>query len=224
MSALKSTAKRTAVAAVATAAVFLPATAASAQGIEIPEEGWEYSEKWDFVRDEYTEEYQEETVALLEEQFEDWTFTNGLEATRLQNYYIDGVNETPVQRKFRADFYVDQTGEGFETAIYLPGGITPGIQDVSEGEFDMHYILHCRETDTECGETELKDGTIVGWTTDGTYVEAAAFHPDGTVGWSWWGAGEWDGEVQVTPEQLTEFVAELDTEPVWDALESDSKS
>lgn len=31
------------------AAVLLPATAAAAQDPEIPAEGWEYSEKWDFV-------------------------------------------------------------------------------------------------------------------------------------------------------------------------------
>nr|BFF22109.1 hypothetical protein GCM10025732_00740 [Glycomyces mayteni] len=130
MSVVKSV-TRTAVAAAAAAAVFLPAAAASAQGTEIPEEGWEYSAAWDFVRDEYTAEFQSDVDDALASQFPDWTFDNSLEAVRLQNYYIDGVNETPVQRKFRADFWVGETGEGFETAVYLPGGLTPGIQDVS---------------------------------------------------------------------------------------------
>ncbi|GAA2266476.1 hypothetical protein GCM10009853_019610 [Glycomyces scopariae] len=219
MSAFK-TATRTALAAAAAAAVLLPATAAAAQGTEIPEEGWEYSEQWDFVRDEFTAQAQADTEDLLAEHFEDRTFTSGLESIRLQNYYIDGVNETPVHRKFRADFSVDGTGEGFETAIYLPGGITPGIQDVSDGgEFDGHYLLHCRESDTKCKERTLKDGTVVAYTTDGTYVEAAAFFPDGSVGWTWWGEGE-GGELPSTKE-ITNFVADFDTEPVWHALEND---
>jgi hypothetical protein len=220
MSALKSTAKRTAVAALAMAAVFLPATAASAEGKkEIPKKGWEYSADWDFVRDEYTESFQADVEEALESQFGDWTFDNSLEAVRLQNYYIDGENETPVQRKFRADFWVEETGEGFETAIYLPGGLEPGIQEVEDGEFDMHYLLHCTENDTECESTELEDGTVVAYTTDGTYVEAAAFYPDGSASWSWWGAFE--GPLQVTPEDVTALVLDLDTEPVWHALEND---
>ena len=165
--------KRSAIVAASAAAVFLPATAAAAGDPEIPAEGWEYSEQWDFVQDEYTAEAHEETTEQLNEHFEDWTFDASLEMKRLQNYYIDGENETPVQRKFRADFYVDQTGEGLETALYLPGGISTGIQDVTGGDdFDMHYLVHCRESDTECGEEELEDGTVVAWTTDGTYVEA----------------------------------------------------
>jgi hypothetical protein len=218
MSALTSTAKRTAVAAVAAAAVFIPATAASAQETEIPEEGWEYSADWDFVQDEYTESFQADVEEALDTQFGDWTFDNSLEATRLQNYYIDGENETPVQRKFRADFWVEETGEGFETAIYLPGGLTPGIQDAGE-EHDGHYLLHCSESDTACESTELEDGTVVAYTTDGTYVEAAAFYPDGSASWSWWGAFE--GPLQVTPEDVTSLVLDLSTEPVWHALEND---
>lgn len=216
--------KRSAIVAASAAAVFLPATAAAAGDPEIPAEGWEYSEQWDFVQDEYTAEAHEETAEQLNEHFEDWTFDASLEMKRLQNYYIDGENETPVQRKFRADFYVDQTGEGLETALYLPGGITPGVQDVSDGaEFDMHYLLHCRDTDTECGENELEDGTVIAWTTDTTYIEAAAFFPDGSVANVWW--GDMDGnEVDVTVEQITGLAADLDTEPVWEALEADNES
>jgi hypothetical protein len=214
------TATRTAFAAIAAAAVFLPATAASAQETEIPEEGWEYSEKWDFVRDDYTAEFQADVDDALATQFEDWTFDNSLEAVRLQNYYIDGANETPVQRKFRADFWVNETGEGFETAVYLPGGITPGVQDLTDGgEYDAHYLLQCRADDTECESTELADGTVVAYTTDGTYVEAAAFYPDGSASWSWWGAFE--GPLQVTPDDVTSLVLDLSTEPVWHALEND---
>jgi len=215
--------KRSAVVAVSAAAVFLPATAASAQDTEIPEEGWEYSEQWDFVRDEFTAETQSETEAVLADHFEDWTFESGLESVRLQNYYIDGEHETPVQRKFRADFYVDQTGEGFETAIYLPGGIENGIEDLTGGDPSKgHYLLHCTAADTECTETELDDGTVVAWTTDGTYVETAAFFPDGTVGWVWWGQGE--GDLQVSPEEIGALVADFDTDPVWKALEADTES
>jgi hypothetical protein len=216
--------KRSAVVVASAAAVFLPATAASAQETEIPADGWEYSEQWDVVRDEYTDEAQAETEELLAEHFEEWTFDNSLPMTRLQNYYIDGANETPVQRKFRADFYVDQTGEGLETALYLPGGITGGIQDVSGGaDFDMHYLLHCRESDTACEEVELEDGTVVAWTADSTYVEAAAFFPDGSAATVWW--GDMDGDaVDVTAEQIADLAANLDTAPVWDALEADSES
>lgn len=216
--------KRSAIVAASAAAVFLPATAAAAGDPEIPAEGWEYSEQWDFVQDEYTAEAHEETTEQLNEHFEDWTFDALLEMKRLQNYYIDGENETPVQRKFRADFYVDQTGEGLETALYLPGGISTGIQDVTGGDdFDMHYLVHCRESDTECGEEELEDGTVVAWTTDGTYVEAAAFFEDGTVATVWW--GDMNGEaVDVSVEQITALAADLDTEPVWEALEADSES
>lgn len=214
------TATRVAAAAAAAAVVFLPAAAASAQEAEIPEEGWDYSEEWDFVRDEFTAQHQADTEELLAEHFEDRTFTSGLESIRLQNYYIDGVNETPVHRKFRADFYVDETGEGFETAIYLPGGVTPGIQDVSDGaELDSHYLLHCKEGDTKCKTKELADGTVVAYTTDGTYVEAAAFFPDGSAGWTWWGEGE-GGELP-SAKEVTAFVADFDTEPVWHALEND---
>jgi hypothetical protein len=216
--------KRSAIVAASAVAVFLPATAAAAGDPEIPAEGWEYSEQWDFVQDEYTAEAHEETAEQLDEHFEDWTFDASLEMKRLQNYYIDGENETPVQRKFRADFYVDQTGEGLETALYLPGGISTGIQDVTGGDdFDMHYLVHCRETDTECGEEELEDGTVVAWTTDGTYVEAAAFFEDGSVATVWW--GDMNGEaVDVSVEQITALAADLDTEPVWEALEADSES
>jgi hypothetical protein len=216
--------KRSAIVAASAVAVFLPATAAAAGDPEIPAEGWEYSEQWDFVQDEYTAEAHEETAEQLDEHFEDWTFDASLEMKRLQNYYIDGENETPVQRKFRADFYVDQTGEGLETALYLPGGISTGIQDVTGGDdFDMHYLVHCRETDTECGEEELEDGTVVAWTTDGTYVEAAAFFEDGSVSTVWW--GDMNGEaVDVSVEQITALAADLDTEPVWEALEADSES
>ncbi|GAA1684858.1 hypothetical protein GCM10009830_35250 [Glycomyces endophyticus] len=215
-----STAKRTAVAAAAAAAVFLPAAAASAQGAEIPEEGWEYSEKWDFVQDEFTAQAHADTEDLLAEHFEDRTFSIGHESIRLQNYYIDGDNETPVQRKFRADFYVDGSGEGLETALYLPGGITPGIQDLTDGgDHDGHYLLHCSESDTKCKEKELRDGTVVAYTTDGTYIEAAAFFPDGSVGWTWWGEGE-GGELP-SAKEITNFVADFDTAPVWHALEND---
>lgn len=216
--------KRSAVVMASAAAVLLPATAAAAQEPEIPAEGWEYSEQWDFVQDEYTAEAQAETEELLAEHFEEWTFDNSLPMTRLQNYYIDGDNETPVQRKFRADFYVDQTGEGLETALYLPGGITSGIQDVSGGaQFDMHYLLHCGEEDTECAEVELEDGTVLAWTTDTTYVEAAAFFPDGSAAVVWW--GDMDGDtVDVTADQLACLAADLDTEPVWEALKADSES
>ncbi|NUQ88980.1 MAG: hypothetical protein HOQ43_11015 [Glycomyces artemisiae] len=214
------TAARAAMAAAAAAVVFLPATAASAQETEIPEEGWEYSEAWDFVRDEYTAEFQSDVDEALASQFPDWTFDNSLEAVRLQNYYLDGVNETPVQRKFRADFWVGETGEGFETAVYLSGGLTPGIQDRSNGEeHDGHYLLHCSAEDTECASETLADGTVVAYTTDGTYVEAAAFYPDGSASWSWWGAFE--GPLQVTPDDVTALVLDLDTEPVWHALEND---
>ncbi|WP_143015083.1 hypothetical protein [Glycomyces harbinensis] len=221
MSAFNSTAKRTAVAAAAAAAVFLPAAAASAQEPEIPAEGWEYSEAWDFVRDEYTAESQAQTDEALAEHFGDWTFDNSLETVRLQNYFLDGENETPVQRKFRADYYVDQTGEGFEVALYVPGGITDGIQDLTSGDpVDGHYLLHCSVGD-ECGETELEDGTVVGWTTDGTSIEAAAFHPDGSVATVWWGSFE-DDKLDVTVEQITDLAADLDTEPVWHALNADA--
>ncbi|MCC3763336.1 hypothetical protein K3N28_09655 [Glycomyces sp. TRM65418] len=216
--------KRSAVVAAAAAAAVLPAGAAAAQEPEIPAEGWEYSEQWDFVRDEFTAEAQDETEEALTEHFEEWTFAGSLPMTRLQNYYIDGENETPVQRKFRADFYVDQTGEGLETALYLPGGITDGVQDLTGGaELDMHYLLHCHEGDTECGETALEDGTVVAWTTDTTYVEAAAFFPDGSVATVWWGDMD-DDEVDVTVEQVTDLAADLDTEPVWEALKADSES
>ena len=46
--------------------MFLPATAAAAGDPEIPAEGWEYSEQWDFVQDEYTAEAHEETAEQLE--------------------------------------------------------------------------------------------------------------------------------------------------------------
>lgn len=169
-------------------------------------------------------EAHDETEEDLAEHFEEWTFDASLPMKRLQNYYIDGQNETPVQRKFRADFYVDQTGEGLETALYLPGGITTGIQGVSGGEdFDMHYLLHCREGDTECAEVELGDGTVVAWTTDTTYIEAAAFFPDGSVATVWWGDMDGD-EVDVTVDQIAGLAADLDTEPVWEALKADSES
>ncbi|RRS01240.1 hypothetical protein [Glycomyces terrestris] len=216
--------KRSAAVVAAAAAVLLPASAAAASLPEIPEAGWDYSERWDFVQDELTAEAHDETVEALAEHFEDWTFDSSLPMKRLQNYYIDGQNETPVQRKFRADFYVDQTGEGLETALYLPGGITPGIQDVSGGEDpDMHYLLHCRASDTDCGETELEDGTTVAWTTDGTYVEAAAFFEDGSVATVWWGDMDGD-EVDVTADQIVVLAADLDTEPVWEALKADAES
>jgi hypothetical protein len=216
--------KRSAIVVASAAAVLLPATAAAAQDPEIPADGWEYSEQWDFVQDEFTEEAHAETEEQLAEHFEEWTFDASLPMTRLQNYFIDGDNETPVQRKFRADFYVDQTGEGLETALYLPGGIATGIQDVSGGEdFDMHYLLHCHAEDTECGETELEDGTVVAWTTDKTYVEAAAFFTDGSVAAVWWGDMDGD-EVDVTVDQIAGLAAELDTEPVWEALKADSES
>lgn len=216
--------KRSAIVVASAAAVLLPATAAAAQDPEIPTEGWEYSEQWDFVQDEFTEEAHAETEELLTEHFEEWSFDASLPMTRLQNYFIDGANETPVQRKFRADFYVDQTGEGLETALYLPGGITNGVQDVSGGEdFDMHYLLHCRESDTECGEVELEDGTVVAWTTDTTYIEAAAFFADGSAATVWWGDME-GNEVDATVDQITGLAAELDTEPVWEALKADSES
>jgi hypothetical protein len=39
----------------------------------------------------------------------------------------------------------------------------------------------------------------------------------------WW--GDMDGnEVDVTVEQLTALAADLDTEPVWEALEADNES
>lgn len=212
--------KRSAVVAVSAAAVFLPATAAAAQEPEIPAEGWEYSAAWDFVRDDYTAESHAQTEEALAAHFEDWDFDDSLETVRLQNYYIDGENETPVQRKFRADFYVDQTGEGLEVALYVPGGITNGIQDLTSGdELDMHYLLHCGAGD-ECGEAELEDGAVVGWTTDGTSIEAAVFHADGSVATVWWGVGE-DEKLAVTVEQITALAADLDTEPVWHALNTD---
>jgi hypothetical protein len=216
--------KRGAVAVASAAAVFLPATAASAQDTEIPADGWEYSEQWDFVQDDYTAEANAQIDELLGEHFADWTYDNSLPTTRLQNYFIDGQNETPVQRKFRTDYYVDQTGEGFEVALYLPGGITNGIQDVTGGDdFDMHYLLHCGADDIDCGETELEDGTVLAWTTDGESVEAAAFHPDGSVATVWWGLMD-EGELEVTTDQIVDLAADLDTEPVWKALEADSVS
>ncbi|MDN3241792.1 hypothetical protein [Glycomyces tritici] len=212
--------KRTAVVVASAAAVLLPATAAAANDPEIPAEGWEYSELWDGVNDKYTAEANAEIDELLAEQFEDWSFDNSLPTTRLQNYYIDGANETPVQRKFRTDYYVDQTGEGFEVALYLPGGIETGVQDLTGGaELDMHYLIHCRESDTDCGEEELEDGSIVAWTTDGTYVDAAVFHTDGSVATVWWGLPE-DG-LNVTTEDVIALATELETGPVWDALEAD---
>lgn len=216
--------KRSAIVAASAAAVLLPATAAAAADPEIPAEGWEYSEQWDFVQDEFTDEAHAETEEQLSEHFEDWTFDASLSMKRLQNYYIDGENETPVQRKFRADFYVDQTGEGLETALYLPGGITAGIQDLTGGDdLDLGYLLHCSETDTECGEDELEDGTVIAWTSDGTYVEAAAFFEDGSVATVWW--GDMGGSaVDVSVEQIAALAADLDTEPVWEALEADSES
>lgn len=219
--------KRTAFAAAAAAAVLLPATAASAQGPEIPEEGWEYSAAWDFVRDDYTAEAQAATEAQLADHFPEWEFTTTLESIRLQNYFIDGENETPVQRKFRADFAVPETEEAFETAIYLPGGISEGIQDVSGGEpVDMHYLLHCSAEDTECVTEEHPDGLVLAWTSDGSYVEAAAFFPDGSVGWVWWGEdylnGTPDGSIEVTSEEVAKFAAYLDTAPVWAALEDEA--
>ncbi|PRY54222.1 hypothetical protein [Glycomyces artemisiae] len=214
------TAKRTAFAALAAAAVLVPATAASAQDTEIPEEGWEYSEQWDFVQDEYTAEFQADVDEALAEHFADWGSEAGLEATRLQNYYIDGVNETPVQRKFKVDFWGDSGNDGLEAGIYLPGGITPGIQDSTGGEeYDAHYLLRCTAADTACETSETEDGDVVAYTTDGTYVEAAVFHEDGSVSWAWFGAFE--GETDVTPDQLVAFVLDLDTEPVWHALEND---
>jgi hypothetical protein len=212
--------KRTAVVVASAAAVLLPATAAAANDPEIPAEGWEYSELWDGVNDKYTAEANAEIDELLAESFEDWSFENSLPTTRLQNYYIDGDNETPVQRKFRTDYYVDQTGEGFEVALYLPGGVATGVQDLSGGgEFDMHYLLHCRETDTDCGEVEGEDDSLVAWTTDGTYVEAAVFHADGSVATVWWGLP--DGDLDVTVEEIVALATELETGPVWDALEAD---
>lgn len=220
---IMSSIKRTAVVVASAAAVLLPATAASASDPEIPAEGWEYSEQWDAVRDEYTAEANDEIDELLAEQFEDWSFDNSLPTTRLQNYFIDGQNETPVQRKFRTDYYVDQTGEGFEVALYLPGGIATGLQDLTGGaEADMHYLVHCQESDTECGEEELEDGSILAWTTDGTYVDAAVFHPDGSVATVWWGLA--DGELQVSTDDIITLALELETGPVWDALEADSDS
>jgi opacity protein-like surface antigen len=212
--------KRTAVVVASAAAVLLPATAAAAQDPEIPAEGWEYSEQWDFVQDEYTAEANAEIDEILGEHFEDWTFDNSLPTTRLQNYFIDGQNETPVHRKFRTDYYVDQTGEGLEVAMYLPGGISTGYQDLTGGaELDMHYLLHCQEDDTECGEEELEDGGLLAWTTDGTYVDAAVFHPDGSVVTVWWGLAE--NGLDVTTDDIIALATDLDTEPVWEALEAD---
>ncbi|MDA1364691.1 hypothetical protein [Glycomyces algeriensis] len=212
--------KRTAVVVASAAAVLLPATAAAADDPEIPAEGWEYSELWDGVNDEYTAEANEEIDELLEDSFEDWSFDNSLPTLRLQNYYIDGGNETPVQRKFRTDYYVDQTGEGFEVALYLPGGVATGVQDLTGGaDLDMHYLLHCHESDTDCGEEKRKDGSLVAWTTDGTYVEAAVFHRDGSVATVWWGLP--NGDLAVTTEEIIALATELETDPVWDALEAD---
>jgi len=215
--------KRTAVVVASAAAVLLPATAAAANDPEIPAEGWEYSELWDGVQDKYTAEANAEIDEILAEQFEDWSFDNSLPTTRLQNYYIDGQNDTPVQRKFRTDYYVDQTGEGFEVALYLPGGVETGVQDLTGGaELDMHYLLHCHESDTDCGEEELEDGSLVAWTTDGTYVEAAVFHTGGSVATVWWGLPE-EG-LNVTTEDIIALATELETGPVWDAFEADTDS
>jgi hypothetical protein len=222
-----STIKRTAVASLAAAAVLLPASGVAAQGVEIPEEGWEYSAEWDFVQDDYTAEAQANTEATLAEHFPEWGFDVFNEEKRLQNYYIDGENETPVHRKFRADFTVPETEEALETALYLPGGITEGIQDISDGEaVDGHYLLYCSATDTECETEEHPDGMTLAWTSDGTYVEAAAFFPDGSVGWVWWGEdylnGTPDGTIEVSPKEVAKFAAHLDTAPVWAALEAEA--
>ncbi|MCD0445547.1 hypothetical protein LO763_18200 [Glycomyces sp. A-F 0318] len=219
--------KRSAVVAVsAAAAVLLPATA-SAQTAEIPAEGWKYSAAWDVVQDDYTAEAQAATEATLGASFQDWTFTTTLEGTRLQNYYLDDENETPVQRKFRADFAVPETEEALLAELYLPGGITEGVQDLSAGgPVDLHYLLHCVATDTECASEELADGTLLAWTTDGTYVEAAAFFPDGSVGSVWWGEdyfnGTPDGAIEVTTEEVAKLATLLDTDPVWAALEAEA--
>ncbi len=218
MSSLKRSA---AVAAAAAAALLLPATAASAQETEIPEEGWEYSEAWDFKRDKYTVDAQIWTEEALDEHFGEWTFDNSLEMIALQNYAISYEHPDLVQRKFRGDFYVDQTGEGLEIALYVPGGIKDGIAyPDEEGQFEPGHLVYCQETDTECAEEELEDGTVVAWTTDGTYVDATAFFPDGSAATVWWGQGE-DEELHVTPSQITELVVDLDTTPVWNYLRGD---
>ncbi|MFC4336634.1 hypothetical protein [Salininema proteolyticum] len=189
----------------------------SAQNPEMPSEGWEWTETWDWVEDEHTKAAQAEQEDLLEKMNPDLEFTPGSTVHRAQQY-TDPDRDNRVIRMFYGDWVVEGRPEAVGVFTVLPGGWKPGVK---YGEWDPSRLIHCPDAEYEVTcEKGVRQEYRWAYVETKWHIQAVKFLRDGSaVSVVWYTMGS--EEIEADVDQVMELTEAIGTVPVWKAWWSD---